>query len=113
VDDPADAAARRAATQGLVAVVAVLVIVLLVSVLSNRDDDDGRTTQPPTTLDTSLVNQSEEVCRLYSSPEDRQEMASELGATDTSASALAEAWAEGFVPALRQEAYQGCLRGLS
>ncbi len=66
-------------------------------------DDDSQT--PP------LVEQSEEVCRSYSSPEKRAQFAEEFGARSTSSEDLAEAYAAGFQPEFRDAVYRACLRG--
>jgi hypothetical protein len=60
-----------------------------------------------------MVAQSEEACRLYSSPEKRREMARDLETKGTSPPELAETWAEAFRPSLRQEIYAACLKGLT
>lgn len=66
-------------------------------------DDDAQT--PP------LVEQSEAICRSYSSPEKRAQLAEELGAKSTSPEDLAEAYAAGFQSEFRDAVYRACLRG--
>lgn len=61
----------------------------------------------------SLVAQSEEICRLYSSPGKRRQMADELGAASTSNQDLATAYGQDFEPPWRTHATRYCLQGLT
>lgn len=109
----------RRVTRGWMIATGVAVLFIIISV-TNDDTDTGRSRTPTgpvisqqTKAMPDLVAQSEEICRLFSSPGKRREMAAELGAASTSDNDLAAAYGRGFDPRWRTHATRYCLEGLS
>lgn len=98
----------------------VLTLAVVVMVLAGRDTDSPplRPSSGPVTTHRaeampSVVAQSEEICRAFSSPAGRRQMADELGAASTSDEDLATAYGQDFQPRWRTQATRYCLQGLS